>query len=93
MASWARCPSYPKPPKGAANFRNNKNSNNKVINYSYAQATSNAPRPQMAPTTGANQKPPHKMRPEPTEITAQILIFQIICKEETSLNSLIYFIS
>ncbi|GFT81378.1 hypothetical protein NPIL_234101 [Nephila pilipes] len=56
MASWAKCPSYPKTPKGATNFRNNNlitNSNQVKINYFFAQAVSNAPRPQMAPQSGS----------------------------------------
>ncbi|GFU32510.1 hypothetical protein NPIL_16071 [Nephila pilipes] len=50
MASCARCPSYPKPPKGTTKFRNSKPLSSKLNeNYTFAQAITNAPRPQMAP--------------------------------------------
>ncbi|GFU29348.1 hypothetical protein NPIL_353221 [Nephila pilipes] len=66
MASWAKCPSYPKPPKGTTNFRNNNNiiyNSNKVKNnYSFAQAVTNAPRPQMAPENGSKTSTQNEAR-------------------------------
>ncbi|GFS64979.1 hypothetical protein NPIL_352781 [Nephila pilipes] len=59
MASWVKCPNYPKPPKGATNFRNNNlttNSNQVKSNYSFAQAVSNAPRPQSGSETSAQNE-------------------------------------